>query len=418
MQQIPKSANDLLRLVVTGDLYDANRLKTYAQNLVTNNLVPADAMECAQLLICDGLLTEYQARVLLQGGGQKFTLGSKYRVLDLLGEGGMGTVYLCEHKHMRRRVAIKVLSNEKCHNPVLIDRFQKEARAVAMLDDPNIVRAHDVDWDGETPFLVMEYVEGTNLQKLIEDNGRLSFLRAVNYMAQCSSGLHHAYEVGLVHRDIKPANLLIDRRGVLKILDLGLARLTKDVEVVTGGDNGLLGTADYLAPEQALNASLVDIRADIYSLGATFYFLLAGQPPFPEGTIAQKLIKHQNGTPKPLGTFDPSIPKGIIDVVNKMLSKHPDQRFATPGDVFEALQPWLTPITAPCASELPGARFSSHSDINFDTMASVNLSAHDTLPMAPGQNKRSRSMHSMSTMSSIELPVAKHTIPMKRPAFT
>jgi serine/threonine protein kinase len=345
----------------------------------------------------------------LQGGNQKFTLGGKYRVLDLLGEGGMGTVYLCEHKHMRRRVAIKVLSNEKCQNPVLLDRFQKEARAVAMLNDPNIVRAHDVDWDGSVPFLVMEYVEGTNLQKLIEDNGRIHFLRCVNYMAQASSGLHHAHEVGLVHRDIKPANLLIDRRGVLKILDLGLARLSTDHEVLgSARDNsGLLGTADYLAPEQALNASQVDIRADIYSLGATFYFLLAGQPPFPDGTVAQKLIKHQTTAPKPISQFDPEIPSGVCDVVMKMLAKKPEQRYSTPGDVFTALQPWLTPISAPTDNELPGTRYSSHSDINLDTMASVSV--QDTLPLGFGPTSKFT-----RTMSSFELPAVKQTIPIRR----
>ena len=160
-------------------------------------------------------------------------------------------------------MAVKLLSSEKCKNPVLVERFQKEARAVAMLDDPNIVRAHDVDREGDFPFLVMEYVEGTNLQKLIEDNGPLAFGRAVHYIAQSYSGLQHAFRVGLVHRDIKPANLLLDRRGVIKILDLGLARLATDTEAITaGGDDcgGLLGTADYLAPEQALNAFNVDIR--------------------------------------------------------------------------------------------------------------------------------------------------------------
>lgn len=407
-QEIPKTANDLLRLVVSSELYDAAKLKAYAQNLVTNNLVPADAMECAQLLICDGLLTEYQARSLLQGISRKFTLGSKYRILDLLGEGGMGTVYLCEHKHMRRRVAVKVLSAEKCKNPVLIDRFQKEARAVAMLDDPNIVRAHDVDWEGDIPFLVMEYVEGTNLQKLIEDNGPLAYGRAVHYMAQACSGLQHAFRVGLVHRDIKPANLLLDRRGVIKILDLGLARLATDTDALTGaGDDsgGLLGTADYLAPEQALNASNVDVRADIYSLGATFHFLLTGQPPFPDGTIAQKLIKHQTAKPKAVTEFNPDIPKGVADVVLKMMGKKVEDRYPNPGAVFEALQPWLAAIDLPDASELPAARFGSHADINLDTMA--NLGASDTTPL--GGMKRPK------TMSSFELPaIGTKTLPMRR----
>jgi serine/threonine protein kinase len=260
----------------------------------------------------------------------------------------------------------------------------------------------------------MEYVEGTNLQKLIEDHGRLSLLRAVNYIAQTASGLQHAFQVGLVHRDIKPANLLVDRRGVLKILDLGLARLSNEssASISNADDNsGLLGTADYLAPEQAINASQVDTRADIYSLGATFYFLLTGKPPFPDGTVAQKLIKHQTTLAPSVRLVDPEIPQGVADVVARMMAKLPDQRYANPGEVFEALRPWITPISAPNANELPGARYSSHSDINLDTM--MNASVHDTAPLLPARNLT----RTMSTMSSFELPKASATVPMKRGVF-
>jgi serine/threonine protein kinase len=212
----------------------------------------------------------------------------------------MGTVFLCEHTSMRRRVAIKVLPVAKAKDPSYLERFYREARAVAALDHPNIVRAYDIDQDEKLHFLVMEYVDGASLQEIVKRAGPLEPLRAAHYMCQAAFGLQHAHEAaGLVHRDIKPGNILVDRTGAVKVLDMGLARFFHDEEDVLTKkyDENVLGTADYLAPEQALDSHAVDIRADIYSLGATFYFCLTGKTPFSEGTVAQKLIWHQTRAP-------------------------------------------------------------------------------------------------------------------------
>ena len=264
--------------------------------------LPNEPGRLAGLLVRDGVLTHFQAEQFLQGKWRRFTIG-KYKVLERLGSGGMGSVYLCEHKLMRRRVAVKVLPTAKAEDTSSLERFYREARAVAALDHPNIVRAYDIDQDDKLHFLVMEHVDGSSLQEIVKKAGPMDVLRACHYMRQAALGLQHAHETaGLVHRDIKPGNILVDRNGIVKVLDMGLARFFHDEEdmLTKKYDENVLGTADYLAPEQALDSHAVDIRADIYSLGATFYFCLTGRTPFAEGTVAQKLIWHQTRQPKPI----------------------------------------------------------------------------------------------------------------------
>jgi eukaryotic-like serine/threonine-protein kinase len=300
-------------------------------------------------------LTHFQAEQFLLGKWRRFTIG-KYKVLERLGSGGMGSVYLCEHKFMRRRVAVKVLPAAKAEDPSSLERFYREARAAAALDHPNIVRAYDIDQDENLHFLVMEYVDGASLQELVKKFGPLNILRACHYIRQSAIGLQHAHESGLVHRDIKPGNLLVDRGGTVKVLDMGLARFFHDEEDILTKkyDENVLGTADYLAPEQALDSHSVDIRADVYSLGATFYFCLTGSPPFSEGTVAQKLIWHQTRKPKPIRSLRPEVPEGLAAVLEKMMAKDVGQRYQTPVAVVEALAPWTTqPIPAPPESEMP-----------------------------------------------------------------
>jgi tRNA A-37 threonylcarbamoyl transferase component Bud32 len=268
----------------------------------------------------------------------------------------MGQVFLCEHKLMRRRVAIKVLPTAKAEDEASRTRFYREARAIAAVDHPNLVRAYDIDQDDNLHFLVMEFVDGTNLQELVRKSGPLDVARACHYVYGAAVGLQHAHEIGLVHRDIKPGNILIDRSGVIKVLDLGLARFFNDEEdnLTRVHDENVLGTADYLAPEQALDSHTVDIRADIYSLGATFYFLLTGTPPFPDGTVPQKLLWHQQREPKPIRSIRPEVPDGVAAVISRMMAKRPEDRYQTPADVIAAMQPWVaTPIPPPTESELP-----------------------------------------------------------------
>src|SRR5437588_4402250 len=316
----PANNDELLDLVRKSGVLDEKRLDGYLARMAAPNAIPREPGKFAGQMVADGLLTHFQAEQLVQGKWRRFTIG-RYKVLERLGAGGMGSVYLCEHKLMRRRVAVKVLPTAKADDPASLERFYREARAVAALDHPNIVRAYDIDQDDKLHFLVMEFVDGANFQEIVKRSGPLDVTRACHYIRQAALGLQHAHEAaGLVHRDIKPGNILVDRTGTVKILDMGRARFFHDDEdlLTKKYDENVLGTADYLAPEQALDSHSVDIRADIYSLGATCYFMLTGSTPFTEGTVAQKLIWHQTRQPKPIRQIRPEVPEGLTAIVEKM----------------------------------------------------------------------------------------------------
>jgi serine/threonine protein kinase len=353
---LPSTIDEFLDLVRKSGVADEKRLTAYLEKLRSTNTMPPDPNGLAGILVRDGLLTHFQAEQLLQGKWRRFSIG-KYKVLERIGAGGMGSVYLCEHKLMRRRVALKVLPTAKAEDPSALERFYREARAVAALDHPNIVRAYDIDQEDKLHFLVMEHVDGSNLQEIIKKSGAMDVLRACHYIRQAALGLQHAHETaGLVHRDIKPGNVLVDRNGIVKILDMGLARFFHDKEDILTQkyDENVLGTADYLAPEQALDSHSVDIRADIYSLGATFYYCLTARTPFAEGTVAQKLIWHQTRQPKPLRSFRPEVPEEIAAIIEKMMAKDVNQRYQTPQQVADALAPYTqTPIPPPPTEEMP-----------------------------------------------------------------
>jgi WD40 repeat protein len=280
----------------------------------------------------------------------------RYRVLELLGVGGMGAVYKAEHQLMERTVALKVINRSLTDNPAMVERFRREVKAAAKLSHPNIVHAYDADQVEDTHFLVMEYVEGTSLDRLVAEQGRLPVAQACDYISQAALGLQHAFERGMVHRDIKPQNLMRTPEGQVKILDFGLARfametapagalLTADAPAPTAGESltqvgTVVGTPDYIAPEQIRDAHTADIRADIYSLGCTLYDLLAGQAPFPEGTVVQKVMSHLHQAPRPLTELRADVPAGLAGVVGRMMAKDPAQRYATPAEVSAALTPF------------------------------------------------------------------------------
>ena len=290
-----------------------------------------------------GLVTEWQADKLLQGRHKGFFLGN-YKLLRHLGSGGMSAVFLAEHKHMRQRRAVKVLPQARVNDSSYLGRFYREARAAAAVEHPNIVRAYDVDNDGDNHFLVMEFVEGQDLQKIVDSGGVLPYETAAEYIRQSAAGLSHAHGVGLVHRDIKPANLLVDPKGTVKVLDMGLARFNDDekqASLTQMHEENVLGTADYLAPEQARDSHTVDARADIYSLGCTLYFSLTGHPPFNEGTLTQRLLAHQNREPPAITVDRPDAPKDLLAICRKMMAKDRDQRYSTALDVEQALTQWL-----------------------------------------------------------------------------
>jgi serine/threonine protein kinase len=239
-----------------------------------------------------------------------------------------------------------------------LKRFYREAQAVAALNHPNIVRAHDVGQDDKLHFLVMEFVDGSSLQDIVSRNGPMDVTRAAHYIRQAALGLQHLHDVELVHRDIKPGNLLLNREGAIKILDLGLARFFRDQKELSPGksnERAMVGTDDYLAPEQIVNSDDVDIRADIYSLGATLYFLLTGNSPFEDVTMAyQKLIRHLAQRAKPIRELRPEVPAALAAVVEKMMAKNPWERYQTPSAVVAALAPWTQGrVPPPPASEMP-----------------------------------------------------------------
>lgn len=300
----------------------------------------------ARFLVDRNLLTRWQTDKLLDKKYKGFFLG-KYKLLGHLGTGGMSSVYLAEHILMQRRVAIKVLPKGRIDDSSYLARFYQEAKAAARLDHPNIVRAYDVDNEGDNHYLVMEYVQGRDLQNTVRDldekHEQLPFEKAANYILQAARGLHHAHEAGLIHRDIKPANLLVDTEGTVKILDMGLALFKNDemASLTIAHNENVLGTADYLAPEQALNSHNVDRRADIYSLGCTLYYALSGHAPFNEGTLAQRIAKHQTQAPPEIRIDRPDCPTSLIAICNRMMHKDPDDRYSSAREVAEALDEWL-----------------------------------------------------------------------------
>lgn len=352
----PKTVNDLLALIRRSGVVDSERIEDYCQHHLTEGDYGQEPRRVAGSLVRNGLLSRMQASYLLRGKWRNWILNGKYRILEHLGAGGMGQVFLCEHLRMKRLFAVKILPPDKSADPILLERFAREARAASDLQHANLVRAHDLDTDGSLHYIVLEYVDGATLDAIVARNGPLSVSRACEYVRQAALGLQHAHEHKLVHRDIKPANLLLDRTGTIKIHDLGLARCLDSDQNITQryGENTLIGTADFLAPEQAMNSHAVDIRADIYGLGASFYFLLTGHCPFPHGTVAQKLLCHQCDVPTSVCEIRPEIPEEIAAIVARMLAKEPSDRFAEPAEVAAALAPWITgPVPPPADDEMP-----------------------------------------------------------------
>jgi formylglycine-generating enzyme required for sulfatase activity/tRNA A-37 threonylcarbamoyl transferase component Bud32 len=300
----------------------------------------AESRALAGELIRRGWLTPYQVNQIFQGRGDELVLGS-YVLLERLGEGGMGQVFKARHHKLGRIVALKIIRKERLATPSAADRFHKEIRAAARLSHPNIVHAYDAEEVDGALCLVTEYVEGIDLARLVKQQGPLPVEKACDYVQQAALGLQHVHIIGLVHRDLKPHNLLVTPKGDVKILDLGLARLS----VPDSNDSGsgltsegvVVGTADYIAPEQAVNSHAADIRSDLYSLGCTFYFLLTGQVPFPGDDTLTKLMRHQSEVPPDVEQVRPDVPPDVAAVLRKLLAKSPEDRYQTPDEAAHAL---------------------------------------------------------------------------------
>ena len=350
----PASVGELLELIRRSGVIEELKLADFLHRHEPDEGM--DPHACADDMVRDGVLTGFQAEQFLLGKWRGFTIG-KYKLLERIGIGGMGQVFLCEHMHLKRRAALKVLPPAKAEQPAALGRFYREARAAAALQHPNVVRTHDIDQDGDFHFIVMDYIEGPNLLDLVKRFGALDIGRATSYVHQVARALDFAFRNRIIHRDVKPGNVLIDRKGVARLLDLGLARFLNDHTdqlTLKYDDKIVLGTADYVAPEQILNSHAVDTRADIYALGATFYYLLAGHPIFPTGSVSQKLLWHRMKEPTDIREVREEVPEVLAAIVMKMLVKDPKDRYQTPAQLISELERWLPEsVLLPRTEEMP-----------------------------------------------------------------
>jgi eukaryotic-like serine/threonine-protein kinase len=388
-----------------------------------------DARLFAKILLQKGWLTVYQVNQLLAGNGHELVIGPYY-VLDKLGQGGLSSVYKGKHREYDNLVAIKMIRPEVFASPEGRQQFLQEVEAMARLDHPNIVQFCDADQFKDSFYFAMEYVDGTDMGKVVRLSGALPVHEACDYTRQAALGLQHAYERNLIHRDIKPVNLFLTHvniapgdspgaicaadaifatrhelttarenkstmqmKPIIKILDWGLASLrspkgpnngqTEDVE------KNLVGTADYLSPEQARNANTVDIRGDIYSLGCTLYFLLTGQAPFPDGALMQKIFQHQQGEPRPISEFRGDVPDGVLAILKRMMAKTPEDRFQTPASVGLALMPFTRRRATLSSGALPAIKGTLPAPSADTPLPAKLASADEGIFRMPGRNAAS-----------------------------
>ncbi len=325
-----------------------------------------------KFLIAGRHLTDWQAHMVQRGRSDGFFVGG-YKILDRIGKGQMGGVYKAVHP-LGQIVALKILPSSKAKSQHILGRFQREARLLTQLDHPNVVRAYQVGESNGIPFIGMEFLEGETLDEVLVRRKRLPWGEVVRLVHQTLCGLQHLHEKRMVHRDLKPSNMMLTPAATkpdttldatVKILDIGLGRelFAEDtpegqIETQLTVEGSVLGTPDYLAPEQAKDARNADIRADIYSLGCVLYHCLAGHPPFPETNIMSQMLKHATEKPAPLASEVSGLPPGFQAVVDKMLAKSPDDRYPTPAVAADAFKPFLaSPGSAPApAAMLPAFR--------------------------------------------------------------
>ena len=341
------------------------------------SVVKGDPIKLAECFKSSGPLTGYQLRKIRHGRIIDLTVGS-FVVLEKIGEGGMGKVYKAISPKIGKPVALKVVRSHLMTNKTVLRRYKREAAAAAALDHPNIVTLLDADEVGGRCYLAMEYVEGSDLSRLVKEHGALPFQEAAEYIRQASLGLQHAHERGLIHRDIKPSNLLVsgeralpgtDGKAHVRILDMGLVRSIMGDDDVSQTeltrDGTVVGTPDYMAPEQAKNSSKVDAKADLYALGATLFYLLRAQAPFPDGSPIDKLLRHQLDPPPNLRKLRPDLPLGLVAIIDKLLKKRPEERYANAAELAIVLQPYSSGADAGLAFA-PVANTGGDADVSLD----------------------------------------------------
>lgn len=330
-----------------GDPELANRLKAAIEQLdqaawMDHGLLPEELESSAASFSSSAPKT-------LPGAPENGRIGP-YELLELLGQGGMGSVFKARHTRLGKLVAVKLLSEKLTRNSTAVKRFCREMKAVGVLEHPNIVRAMDADEQNGLHYLVMEYIDGKDLQQMVQQQGPFSVLEACRITAEAAKALEHAHHNGLIHRDIKPANFLLSKTGQLKLLDLGLARLTGEFGTESGITHSgtSLGTPDYMAPEQWSDSRTVDHRTDLYSLGCTLYFLLVGHAPFATKeyrNVVAKMNAHSQGAIPNLLDKRNDIPSELQHLFQDLLAKTADKRVQTATEVFDRLQTIASPTS-------------------------------------------------------------------------
>jgi serine/threonine protein kinase len=334
---------------IVDDLDDSRILRRPQFEELVADLLPRcdDWQIVAPELVYRGWLTPYQAHQLLQGRGRSLVVGS-YVLLEPIGEGGMGFIYRARNWKLDTLAAVKVIRPDRAADPVAVERFVREVRALGAIDHPHMVHALDADVEGDRLYCAMEYVPGTDLGRLLAERGALPVETACRYAVQLAEALQHISALGLVHRDLKPANVLVaEDEAAVKLSDLGLARFD-DPDWGHGQANltrlgFMIGTPDYVAPEQIRDSRSVDIRSDLYALGCTLYHMLTGRPPFAGLDTLDKLHHHQTVEPVPVELLRPDVPTGVALVVRTLLAKKPRDRYQDPAEVLAILRPYLHP---------------------------------------------------------------------------
>ncbi len=340
----PVTVDGFLRAVLKSGILTRAQLQLALRDMPLERREEPEAV--ADHLVRAGQLSRFQAGKLLRGQMLGLVLGP-FQVLAPIGRGGMGTVYLARDTRSQLLVALKVLPPKRAREEErLLARFRREMDMCQRVAHPHLAFTYEVGVCQGVYYIALEYIPGKSLYRLVNEQGPLAVPRAARLFGEVAAALDHAHHQGLIHRDMKPSNIIITPHDHAKVLDLGLALVQgeapSDREVV-GGRGYVVGTMDYIAPEQAENSSKVDPRTDIYSLGCTLYFALTGQPPFPGGTPVDKINRHRSEDPVPIPQLNPSVPPTFIGLVRKMMAKKPEHRFASAAEVGETLLEWATP---------------------------------------------------------------------------
>lgn len=340
-------SEDFLRVLRESHLIEEAALESYLEQLRAASFTTRNGPKMALRMIQDGMLTPFQAKRLLAEKHKGFNLIGKYRLLDLLGAGSLGHVFLCDHLFLHQLVAVRILTLGEEPSTESVDHFRRLIRTSVTLDHRHLVRWFEISSAGRLQFMVMEYVDGRNLLDVVQRCGPISIARAAHYICQAVRGLQQAAAAGFVHGDIKPKNLLLDRHGIVKVRDLGLAHCFPAVATADGTDEDL----DFFAPEQENQPA--DVRTDIYALGATLYYLLTGQGPF-AGAAAVKVARRRFGEPTPIAEVRADVPDGLARIIHKMLARDPSKRYATLEKVLDALTVFTREeIALPSDEEIP-----------------------------------------------------------------